>query len=235
VSLQLVAERCTFEKEIFAMVTSIGSKVTDRRQAGSLLANKLQQYANSEALITGISRGGLVVAAAMAKALNLELEILPYQKISHPADSTKSIGSVSVDEIVIEGVLHDIPQDYISHQIALIRNGLRNELQRYHRVKPQSSFRYKTVIVVDDILRSGDTMLACLRTIRKQQPLKLIIAVPFISDEAAAMINVVADEVVFIRVDHEVRSAMDYYIEFPDVGEKEVTVLLQSRNELEIL
>lgn len=225
----------TFDKnDMITVNTSNTSKVSDRRQAGSLLANRLQQFAHSDALVVAIPRGGVVVAAAVAQRLHLALEIFPCQEIKHPADGTRAIGSVSLDEVVVEGTSHDIPQDYISHQIALVQNCLRAELQLYGRDKLPVSFRYKTVIVVDDLLRSGDTMLACLQSIRKHQPLKLIVAVPFVSARAAMAIGTVADEIIFIRMDHEIRSAMDYYAEFPEIGEREVAALLHAENEVEV-
>lgn len=218
------------------MTTSDGLRVLDRKQAGGLLAFKLQQYANSEALVVGIPRGGVVVAATVAHALNLKLQVIPCRRIKHPADNTKSIGSVSVDEVVINDKTYDIPQDYISHQIALLRNSLRNETQVYCQDSSMTSIRYKTVIVVDDILQSGSTMLACLKSIGKQQPLKLIVAVPFVSAEAARVVGGIADELVFDQMFQEIRSACQYYNEFPEVDEGEVIALIKdSMKEFQII
>lgn len=218
------------------MITNDASRAWNREEAGALLAAKLKSYSNTNAIIVGIPNGGIVVAAALAKALHLDLEAIPCRRINHPADNSRSIGSVSLDEVVIDPDLHDIPQDYIIHQIALIRNALRKEVETFTRGRTTGSMHYKTVIVVDDILRSGSTMLACLKGIRKQQPLRLIVAVPFASAEAARVVGEIADEVVFNKMKPEVRFGEEYYKEFPNVGEFEVMALMEeAKKELQML
>lgn len=209
------------------MITRETSRVLNREEAGLLLSSKLQAYNNTNAMVVGIPSGGTVVAASLAKALHLDLEVLPCRRINHPADNSKSIGSVSLNEVVIDPDLHDIPQDYISHQIAVIRNALRKEADVFMRGKSTDSFHFKTVIVVDDILRSGSTMLACLKDIRKQQPLKLIVAVPFVSAEAARVVGEVADEVVFNKMKPGIGFGEEYYKEFPNVEERQVKALME--------
>src|SRR5690242_7709013 len=95
------------------------SKIQDREQAGRLLARRLMDYANSKAIVVGASTGGVIVAAALADVLNLPLEVIPCRRIKDPVDNSKSIGSVSPDEIITNHCSYDIPQDYVSHQIAM--------------------------------------------------------------------------------------------------------------------
>lgn len=200
--------------------------VFDREEAGILLSTKLQGYRGTAALIVGIPRGGVVVASKVSELLSLPLEILPCRKIKDPADQTKSIGSVSLDEVAIEHSRHDLPQDYISHQIALIRNGLRREWQSYYLEREPISFCYKAVIVIDDIIKSGDTMIACLKSILKQNPLRVIVAVPFLSAEAARKIARIVNEIVFIQMKSEAGFRDIVYVKRPASDQSDVKGLL---------
>lgn len=189
-------------------------RVFDREEAGRLLSTKLQGYRGTAAIIVGIPRGGVVVASKVSALLSLPLEVLPCRKIKDPAEQTKSIGSVCLDEVAIEHSRHDLPQNYISHQIALLRSGLRREWQNYYLEREPKSLSYKTVIVIDDIIRSGDTMIACVKSIMKQNPLRIIVAVPLVSAEGAQKIGRIADEVVFIQMKPEVRFGDNFYLNF---------------------
>lgn len=120
--------------------------------------------------------------------------------------------------------------DYVSHQIALLRSSLRNEITEYNEHLSPVSLKYKTTIIVDDILISGTTLLACLRNLRKQLPLKLIVAVPFVSARAVRLAAEIADEVIFLRMDREIVNANDYYRNFQEVTVRDVKNLLRRTN-----
>jgi predicted phosphoribosyltransferase len=208
------------------MQAVMSALLQDREQAGRLLSQKLDSYRNN-AVVVGIPHGGVCVAFAIAEALSLSLEVLPCRRIKHPADSNKAIGSVSVSEAFIHDFSQCIPQDYIYHQIALLRNALQHEHHQYYRNRRPPSFLYKTVILVDDILEVSDTMLACLRDIKKQKPLKVIVAVPVVTAEAARIIRAEADEFVFLQMETSTRPAKDHFENFPRVDEREVRELLE--------
>lgn len=201
-------------------------RVFDREEAGKLLSIKLQEYHGTAAIVVGIPRGGVVVASKVAEGLGLPLEVLPCRKIKNPADETKSIGSVCLDDVAIQHCDRDLPQDYISHQIALLRRGLRNEWQKYYAERAPRSLRFKTIIVIDDTIRSGDTMIACLKSIIRQEPLRIIVAVPLVSAEGARRIGGIADEVVFIQMKPEARSGDDFCAKFPTIDESNLRPLL---------
>lgn len=197
------------------MQAVIQTKFRDREHAGYLLANKLEAYRNTDAIVVGIPTGGVAVGAAIAETLFLPLAVLPCRKIPDPIDSTRTIGSISADEVFLGHCSHTIPQDYIYHQIALLRNALRHDKHRYGD-KVSTSFLCETVILVDDVLLSSEAILACLRTIRKQRQLKIVVAVPIVSVEAARIVSAETDDIVFLQIDTVDRSLHDY---FSDVSE----------------
>jgi predicted phosphoribosyltransferase len=205
--------------------------MTDRKDAGTTLAKTLASYRNSNAVIVGIPHGGVCVAAAMAESLSLPLELIPCRKIKDPANSNKTIGSVSLQEVVIHDCHHSLPQDYLQHQVALLRYSITREMKRYYGDAQPASLHYRPVILVDDVLYSSDTLIACLRTIRKQQPLKIIVAVPVVTAEAARIVGAECDEIRFIKMNTTLESPHQYFEDFAPVTERMVQQLFDARHQ----
>ncbi|HEU5290158.1 MAG TPA: phosphoribosyltransferase family protein, partial [Cyclobacteriaceae bacterium] len=202
------------------------SLLRDREEGGYLLSRKLVSYKNSNAVVIGIPHGGVCVAAAIAEQLSLPLEAMPCLKIKDPADSGKNIGSVSEDEVFIHDGEQTIPQDYVFHQIAHLRNIILHEKTNYDTGK-HIGLRYRPVILVDDVLTFSDTMMACLLSIRKQNPMKIIVAVPVVSAEAAQIISAAADDLQFLKIEASLGSPKTYFENFPRVDEQRVKELLE--------
>jgi predicted phosphoribosyltransferase len=200
----------------------------NREETGYLLSKALAEYKNSNAVVVGIPHGGVCVASVIADILSLPLEIMPCRKIKDPADSERTIGSVSVNDVFIHDNGHAIPQDYISHQIVILRNSISNELKRYYGSATRQSFQYLTVIVVDDILSSSDTVMACLRSIKKQSPLKIVVAVPIVAAEAARIVSAEADDFKFIKMEPTLHSPNKYFSEFSKIDETKVKTLFET-------
>lgn len=188
---------------------------------------KLRRYEKGNAVVVGIPHGGVCVASAIAENLELPLEIMPCRKIRHPTEKAKNIGSVSYTEACIHDCPFDVPQDYIYHQMALLRHAINYQRSFYYEDAEPVSLRYKTVILVDDTLITSDTMIACLREIRKQNPLKIIVAVPVVNTEAARVINEEADDFVFLRMRNDREGLKDHYADFPVIGDEEVRELFK--------
>lgn len=200
----------------------------DREEAGYLLSKKLASFKNTNAIVVGIPHGGVCVASAIADSLSLPLEVMPCRKIKDPGDGSKNIGSVSQDDVFIHDCARTIPQDYISHQIILLRNAISHENRKYYGDDQPASLRYRTVILVDDLLASSDTMMACLRGIKKHIPLKIIVAVPVVSAEAARIVGAEADDMQFLKMEASLASPDEYFADFPKVDDQKVKELLEA-------
>ena len=207
---------------------SINTRLQDRKEAGVLLSRKLAAYTNSDAMVVGIPHGGVCVAAVIADLLSLNLEVMPCRIIKNPGDSRNNIGSVSAEDVFIHDCPHTIPQDYIYHQIALLRNAIAFENKEYYGSGKPASFRDKVVILVNDILESSDTMIACIKGIKKQDPLKVIVAVPLVTAEAARIVSSEADDLVFLDMKTSIGSPGDHFIDFPMIDETIVKEILRS-------
>ncbi|MFD1003612.1 phosphoribosyltransferase family protein [Ohtaekwangia kribbensis] len=208
------------------MVREEVTTIQDREQAGYLLSKKLTVHKNTDALVVGIAHGGAVVAYHLARALHLSFAVVPCRKIKHPANDMQTIGSVSIDDVLIHEDIHDIPQDYIYHQILMARIGIEREYNYYYANKPRPVFSDRTIIIVDDMLQENDAVLACLRSVRKQKPTSLIVAVPVIAFSALRTIREEADDVVFSRMASGFDSVRNIYSALPSVKEEEVRDLL---------
>jgi putative phosphoribosyl transferase len=207
------------------------TRLQDREEAGHLLSEKLSAYKNANAVVVGISRGGICVASVIADALFLPLDVILCREIKHPANNNKNIGAVSAAAVFLAESSQTIPQDYIYHQILLLRNAMAHESNVYHGVDNPASLQYKTVILVIDVLRSSETMMACMREIKRQMPLKLIVAVPLVTAEAARVVGAEADNILFLKMEPSIESPRDYFVDFPTITEEKVIELLRSSRE----
>jgi len=211
----------------------IGKKALfgDRRQAAQLLAGLLEPFRDTDAVVLAVPRGGVPVGNVIARQLNLPMEVLSCRKITHPGDRSQSIGSVSLQDVVIHDSDRDIPQEYIQYNISRLRASLRREARKYNRDKAVSNLHGKTLIVVDDWLGTGDTVLAGLKGLRRQKPAQIIVGAPIVTTKAYKAISGQADEVVFVVLDDAARPPSHKY--FPPVSDEEVLRLVNLRENVE--
>jgi putative phosphoribosyl transferase len=198
----------------------------NRKHAAFLLGERLMEYSESKAIVFAVSGGGIHIGFYIAQLLHLPLEVMPCKKIKHPADSNKTIGAVSVDAVVVHDEDNSIPQDYIYHQIQLLQHVIRSQSKNYNKGHVQPSLKNKTIILADDLLATGDTMLAALKTLRKQQPEKIIVVVPNVTPEATRSIAEEIDEIIYLTIEPNNPVRGNLYAEFPEVEDEEVISLL---------
>lgn len=159
-----------------------------RIEAAQLLAEKLSSFKGSKGIVLAIPRGGVLIAYHLSRRLQLPLEIIPCKKIPHPGDRSVAIGSVSLSEVVLNEFYRDIPQDYIAYQVRSMQQHMRSQCHQYK--KPGiPDVKDKTVILVDDHLKTPDSILACLKGIQKQHPRCVVVAVPVATFDARLQIS----------------------------------------------
>ncbi|HEY5919484.1 MAG TPA: phosphoribosyltransferase family protein [Chryseolinea sp.] len=199
----------------------------NRKHAAFLLGERLRDYEDSDAIIVAVPGGGIHIGYHLAELLHLPMEAIPCKKLRHPADNNKTIGAVSLDTVVVHDDDNTIPQDYIYHQIQLLQHVIKGQSNRYNKGHIQPSFKDRTIILADDLLITGDTMLATLKTIRKQVPEKIIVAVPNVTPEAIRSIAPEIDEIIYLTIEPNDPVTENLYAEFPEVSDEEVMTLLQ--------
>lgn len=206
----------------------------DRFEAGRELAKKLAHYKNNpEAIILAIPRGGLQLGYALAKELNLKQDIILTKKISHPTNSEYAIGAVSLNgEVVDESLLRtgEVSLEYVSREVKKIRKKLRQRYREYLGRKNSINLKNKIVILTDDGIATGKTLLAAIDLIRKDQPKKVIVAVPVAPPDAFKKIKEKADEVICLMIPSMFFAVSEFYQNFPQVEDKEAIKLLKEVN-----
>ena len=172
----------------------------NRYDAGRQLALWLAQYRNQNAVVLAIPNGGVLVGLGVALALNSDFNIIISRKIPLPLSPEGGFGAVTDDGTTIlnEEMIKrfNLSQHQINYQVSQVRAAIRQRSLLYHGKMPPSLVKDKTVIMVDDGLASGYTMMAAVESVRYRQPREIIVAVPVASATALPKVEKVANSVV---------------------------------------
>jgi predicted phosphoribosyltransferase len=188
------------------------------------LAERLKEYGRPDAVVVAVSGGGVQVALPVAHTLGIPVEVIPCRKLKHPADENKTIGAVSASAVVIHEDDNDIPQDYLYHQIRLLQHAIQGQLKDLGRGDLKDAVAGKLVILIDDVLMTGDSVLACIRTLRSYAPSEIILAVPIVTPDGARAVAGDLDSVIYLTI--EAQPVGRLYSEFPDVSDEQVIALM---------
>ncbi|HHT9114940.1 MAG: phosphoribosyltransferase [Planctomycetes bacterium] len=205
----------------------------DRKEAGWFLAQRLSGYKDVNGIVLGIPSGGVPVAAEIAKVLGLSLDVIIVRKIQLPDNTEAGFGAVGPDGEVslntnLISQLH-LTQEEVERQIQITVDTIkrRNELFREGRQFPL--LKDKVVIIVDDGLASGYTMLSAVDFIKRRKPEKVVVAVPTAPKETVDLILPWVDELVCLNVRSGFTFAVaDAYENWYDLEEEEVVSILRS-------
>lgn len=202
----------------------------DRSDAGRYLARKLEKYAGEKPVILALPRGGLPVAAEIAKRLHAELDVLGVKKIGAPQYPELAMGAVAEGgEIMLDEEMaarFDPDRRHTRQEAERKTSELNQLLARFRAIKPPVPLAGRTVIVVDDGLATGATMEAAVRVITARGAQRVVVAVPVASLEAFGKLSRIVDEVVAIVVPGEFYAVGVWYEEFDQVSETEAVQIL---------
>lgn len=200
----------------------------DRQSVGKLLANRLKT--SHADLVLGIPRGGVVVAAEIAKFLKLPLNVIVTRKIGAPMQPELALGAVDPDR---ETVWEKHLLDDLALKTADLREIIQNEWEEvkrredsYRLGKKPLELKNKAVILVDDGIATGSTILAAINFLKRHQAKKIIVAVPVASQEAAERLSGEVDEVIILETPDYFQAVGQFYQEFLPVSDQEVIQLL---------
>lgn len=205
----------------------------DRDEAGRLLAEQLAGMNLAAPLVLALPRGGVPVGAQIATWLEAPLDVAFVRKLGAPGESELAIGAVSdgdAPEIVLNARLVEelgVGAEFISSAVARELAAIEQRRRDYADVRPAVSPSGRTVVVVDDGVATGMTMQAALRALRRQNPARLLVAVPVASRDALAMLRQEADDVVCLSAPRRFGSVGSFYRTFAQVSDADVTALLK--------
>lgn len=203
----------------------------DREDAARRLARRLKQREFRDPLVLAIPRGGVPVGAVLAEELNADLDIVLSRKLRAPMQPELAVGAISeggevyLNAYAIEalGIDDQYLREEKQHQLAEISR--RQEM--FRRVRPRAEVNGRSVIVTDDGIATGATMIAALQLLRTQSPHELFVAVPVASPERLVDVRHWCDEVVCLHAPLEFYAIGQFYEDFRQVEDEEVIALLR--------
>jgi|ERR1019366_4048378 predicted phosphoribosyltransferase len=202
----------------------------NRTDAAIQLAEKLKKYKSKNGIVLAIPRGGVPIGYIIAKELEFPLEITLSKKIGHPGNPEYAIGSVSLDGIVINDNVPGVSMNYFQQESDRIIKNLKTKFDYYMGDRKMTDLKDKTVIIVDDGIATGSTIIATIHSIRKKNPKEIIIAVPVAPSKVIDKLKNIADEIVCINAPNEFFGVGQFYEDFSQVSDQEVIQLLQKAN-----
>ena len=205
-------------------------KFKDRFAAGQILSSILGKYKNDQDGVTviGIARGGVVVADPIAEKLNADFDIIVPRKLRSPHNSENAMGAIMHDGLLylhastLQAQNDNISNEYINMERSEQKKEMERRLSMYRPYSREYKIRDRTVILVDDGIASGATMIASARWIRKQEPKQLIIASPVAPKRVIERLKNEVDQIEVIRNPSDFKAVEQFYQEFAAVSDDDI-------------
>lgn len=204
----------------------------DREDGGRRLASELRRRTWADPVVLGLARGGVPVAAVVARRLGAELDVAVARKIGAPGHREYGVGAVTPDGPAIydEAGLRALKLTAARMARAETRERAeaRRRLARYRAGRVPAALTGRDVLLVDDGLATGVTATAALRDLRAARPRTLVFAAPVAAPGAVARVLAEADDVVCVAEPPDFRAVGQWYADFRQLGDDEVLALLTS-------
>jgi putative phosphoribosyl transferase len=198
----------------------------DRRDAGRRLAAELAGYGGADALVLALPRGGVLVAYQVASALGLPLEVFVSRKIGAPGNPELAIGAIAeIDGLWLDQesmAILGVTEGYVRQEVDRQRLEIDRRIQIYRHGQPLPPVAGREVIVVDDGIATGYTVLAALKGLRLAGPGRLTLAVPVAPQEALWKVSQEADQVVCLASPEPFYAVGLHYVGFEQVSDQDV-------------
>ncbi|WP_367253284.1 phosphoribosyltransferase [Pseudomonas sp. stari2] len=211
---------------------SLQTTLLDRVDAGRGLVEPLLKYANRpDVIILALPRGGVPVAYEVATALNVRLDLMLVRKLGVPSQEEYAMGAIAsggiqiLNEEALRG--HRIDRASFNAVVARETQELSRREKAYRGNRPLPPLKDQVVILIDDGLATGSSMMAAIQAVRAQAPARIVVAVPVAPHETVEALRYEVDEVICTRVPEWMISIGYWYRDFSQTSDEEVITLMQ--------
>ena len=209
-----------------------GERFIDREDAGRTLVEALAGYAGrDDVIVLGLPRGGVPVAAVVAGALRAPLDVLVVRKLGAFGQAELAIGAIAPGVRFVDEALRTrsgTSRDALAHVEAAERAELSRRERVYRGTRSPPRLEGRTVLVVDDGIATGATMIAAARSVRASHPARVVLVAPVASPETVARLQLEADAVIVPVQSERCVAVGQWYRDFPQVSDAEVVASLAS-------
>ncbi len=206
----------------------------DRADAGMRLARALSEFKGEGAIVLGIPRGGVVVAAEVADELRARLDVVITRKIEAPGEPEFALGAVTQEgEAILDRQAAEslgASKEYLDEQIRRKQAEVRERMKRIRGDRPYPDLGGRVVIVVDDGIATGSSMGAAVMSVRKRGPKRIVVAVPVAPRDAIDSLSEDGTRVVCLEEPADFLAIGEFYSDFGQVEDSEVAKLVEERS-----
>lgn len=203
----------------------------NRNDAAIKLAKKMRAHSFLDPIVLGIPRGGVVGAAVLAKELNADFDVVLSRKIGAPNQPEFAIGAISESGQVYLNPSIDVSEMDLKDYLETERQKQLAEIERRKKliraILPQSAVAGRSVIITDDGIATGSTIIAALQCLRPRNPFKLIVAVPVASPSRLAEVRRWCDETICLHTTELLTSIGEFYVDFNPVEESQMLDIIK--------
>ena len=198
----------------------------DRKDAGKKLAIELGKFKYENPIVLPIPRGGIVTAYETIKKFGFEWDLIIPRKIGLPYNKEIAIGAISLDETYLFNEKYidmlNISQEYIEKEIFEQTEEIKRRLNKYKGNEKFPNVRNKTVIIIDDGIATSFTIQAAIKSIKKHNAKKIILAIPVAPRPAISLLEKIVDEIICLVTPEQFYAVGSYYKSFEQTTDEEV-------------
>jgi putative phosphoribosyl transferase len=203
----------------------------DREDAAHQLAAAMCDFTLRNPLVLAIPRGGVVIGAVLARELGAEFDVVLSRKLPAPGQPELAIGAISekgqvhLNRRAVEAI--GVTEQYLRHERQHQLAEIARRKQLYRLERREATISGRTIIVTDDGIATGSTMMAALQTVRPQRPAQLIVAVPVAPYDRLAAFDECCDSVICLHSPADFWAVGQFYEDFPTIEDVAVLEVLR--------
>ncbi|MGD0477111.1 MAG: phosphoribosyltransferase family protein [Nitrososphaerales archaeon] len=202
----------------------------DRVEAGRKLAAALMEFRSKDLVILAIPRGGVVVAAEVAKALGAPLDIVVTRKIEAPGEPEYALGAVTQEgDVIVDRQAAEslgASKEYLDSQVKKKREEVNERMKKFRGDAPYPDLEGKVVVIVDDGIATGSSVGAAVMSVKKRKPKEIVVAVPVAPKDAVETLTSDGNRVICLETPGPFLAIGEFYGVFDQVDDEEVKLIL---------